>query len=170
MNILTKFHEDRKINVASRVKNAPPFGSHVFQANTKLLTKFHEEWTINVASRENSPPLGGHVFSLIWTIFKLVQNINKTNANILTSKVFTRKTAPPLAAIFELSRDQTINVASRVFTRQNVDDIQRTTDKRQSQKLTMSMLHSDIIYIQLLTKFGEDRMKYRDRPTNVTPI
>ncbi|KAH3708738.1 hypothetical protein DPMN_068197 [Dreissena polymorpha] len=142
MNILTKFHEDRKINVASRVKNAPPFGSHVFQANTKLLTKFHEEWTINVASR----------------------------ANILTSKVFTRKTAPPLAAIFELSRDQTINVASRVFTRQNVDDIQRTTDKRQSQKLTMSMLHSDIIYIQLLTKFGEDRMKYRDRPTNVTPI
>ena len=38
--------------------------------------------------------------------------------------------------------DQTINVASRVFTRQNVDDIQRTTDKRQSQKLTMSMLHS----------------------------
>ncbi|KAH3859652.1 hypothetical protein DPMN_102471 [Dreissena polymorpha] len=152
MNILTKFHEDRKINVASRVKNAPPFGSHVFQANTKLLTKFHEEWTINVASRvKTPPPLGGH-------------------ANILTSKVFTRKTAPPLAAIFELSRDQTINVASRVFTRQNVDDIQRTTDKRQSQKLTMSMLHSDIIYIQLLTKFGEDRMKYRDRPTNVTPI
>ncbi|KAH3808842.1 hypothetical protein DPMN_137201 [Dreissena polymorpha] len=173
-NILTKFHEDWTINVASRVfttKNAPPFGSHVFQANTKLLTKFHEEWTINVASRvKTPPPLGGHVFSLIWTIFELVQNINKTNANILTSKVFTRKTAPPLAAIFELSRDQTINVASRVFTRQNVDDIQRTTDKRQSQKLTMSMLHSDIIYIQLLTKFGEDRMKYRDRPTNVTPI
>ncbi|KAH3788741.1 hypothetical protein DPMN_166889 [Dreissena polymorpha] len=111
MNILTKFHEDRKINVASRVKNAPPFGSHVFQANTKLLTKFHEEWTINVASRvKTPPPLGGHVFSLIWTIFKLVQNINKTNANILTSKVFTRKTAPPLAAIFELSRG--INVTN----------------------------------------------------------
>ncbi|KAH3720771.1 hypothetical protein DPMN_063675 [Dreissena polymorpha] len=107
-NILTKFHEDWTINVASRVfttKNAPPFGSHVFQANTKLLTKFHEEWTINVASRvKTPPPLGGHVFSLIWTIFELVQNINKTNANILTSKVFTRKTAPPLAAIFELSR------------------------------------------------------------------
>ncbi|KAH3856032.1 hypothetical protein DPMN_098612 [Dreissena polymorpha] len=99
MNILTKFHEDRKINVASRVKNAPPFGSHVFQANTKLRTKFHEEWTINVASRENSPAPWRPCFSLIWTIFKLVQNINKTNANILTSKVFTRKTAPPLAAI-----------------------------------------------------------------------
>ncbi|KAH3814151.1 hypothetical protein DPMN_142643 [Dreissena polymorpha] len=84
-NILTKFHEDWTINVASRVKNAPPFGSHVFQANTKLLTKFHEEWTINVASRvlaiKTPPPLGGHVFSLIWTIFELVQNINKTNCS-----------------------------------------------------------------------------------------
>ncbi|KAH3740973.1 hypothetical protein DPMN_047691 [Dreissena polymorpha] len=149
-NILTKFHEDWTINVASRVfttKNAPPFGSHVFQANTKLLTKFHEEWTINVASRvlaiKTPPPLGGHVFSLIWTIFELVQNINKTNvlikfhddkANILTSKVFTRKFfyCPALAAIFELSRDQTINVESRVFTRQNVDDIQRTKGNHKS--------------------------------------
>ena len=73
MNLLTKFHEDKTINVASRVltrfyyshirKNAPPLGSHVFQANvtifeliqdiieTNLLTKFHEDWTINVASR-----------------------------------------------------------------------------------------------------------------------
>ncbi|KAH3771523.1 hypothetical protein DPMN_172845 [Dreissena polymorpha] len=33
-NLLTKFHEDWKINVASRVltrRNAPPPGSHVFQ-------------------------------------------------------------------------------------------------------------------------------------------
>ncbi|KAH3831244.1 hypothetical protein DPMN_104506 [Dreissena polymorpha] len=64
MNLLTKFHEDQTINVASRVKNDPPFGSHFFQANvtifeliqdiieTNLLTKFHEDWTINVASRE----------------------------------------------------------------------------------------------------------------------
>ncbi|KAH3881189.1 hypothetical protein DPMN_005112 [Dreissena polymorpha] len=64
MNLLTKFYEDRTINVASIVKNAPPLGSHVFQASviifeliqdiieTNLLTKFHEDWTINVASRE----------------------------------------------------------------------------------------------------------------------
>ncbi|KAH3693164.1 hypothetical protein DPMN_192566 [Dreissena polymorpha] len=74
INLLTKFHEDWAINVVSRVltrfyyshirKNAPPLGSHVFQANvtifdliqdiikTNLLTKFHEDWTINVASRE----------------------------------------------------------------------------------------------------------------------
>ncbi|KAH3858532.1 hypothetical protein DPMN_101158 [Dreissena polymorpha] len=71
-NILTKtnapppgnhFHEDQTVNVASRVKNAPPLGGHVCQANliifkliqdiieTNLLTKFHEDWTINVASR-----------------------------------------------------------------------------------------------------------------------
>ncbi|KAH3738295.1 hypothetical protein DPMN_044928 [Dreissena polymorpha] len=89
MNLLTKFHEDQTINVASRVltrknappnyghfyedqtknvasrvKNAPPLGSHVFQANVtifeliqdiienNILTKFHEDWTINVPSRE----------------------------------------------------------------------------------------------------------------------
>ncbi|KAH3794966.1 hypothetical protein DPMN_148508 [Dreissena polymorpha] len=66
INLLTKFHEDRTVNGASRVltrfyyshirKNAPPLGSHVFQANiiifkliqdiivTNLLTKFHEDW------------------------------------------------------------------------------------------------------------------------------
>ncbi|KAH3845820.1 hypothetical protein DPMN_088110 [Dreissena polymorpha] len=72
-NVLTKFHDDRTINVASRVltsfyyshirENVPPLGSHVFQANVtifeliqdiiefNLLTKFQEDWTINVASR-----------------------------------------------------------------------------------------------------------------------
>ncbi|KAH3798084.1 hypothetical protein DPMN_151674 [Dreissena polymorpha] len=55
------FHEDRTINVASR-ENAPPLGSHVFQANitifeliqdiieTNFLAKFHDDRTINVAS------------------------------------------------------------------------------------------------------------------------
>ena len=73
MNLLTEFHEDRTINVASRVltrfyyshirKNARPLEAIFFQANiiifeliqdiieTNLLTKFHEDWTINVASR-----------------------------------------------------------------------------------------------------------------------
>ncbi|KAH3882074.1 hypothetical protein DPMN_006005 [Dreissena polymorpha] len=52
----------------------------------------------------NVPMTGCHVFSLIWTIFKLVRDINKTNvltifhddwANIVTSRVLTRKTTPP---------------------------------------------------------------------------
>ncbi|KAH3801203.1 hypothetical protein DPMN_154850 [Dreissena polymorpha] len=80
-----------------------------------FLTKFHENWAKNVTSRvltcfyyrhieKNAPPTGGHVFSLIWTIFELVREINKTNvlanfhddwAKIVTSRVFTRKTALP---------------------------------------------------------------------------
>ncbi|KAH3863610.1 hypothetical protein DPMN_026598 [Dreissena polymorpha] len=66
-NIVTKIHEDRKINVASRVltrKNAPPPGSHFFQPiltifvliqdiiETYILAKFYEDWNINVASTE----------------------------------------------------------------------------------------------------------------------
>ncbi|KAH3838111.1 hypothetical protein DPMN_111517 [Dreissena polymorpha] len=153
MNLLTK-------------KNAPPLGSHVFQANvtifdliqdiieTNLLTKFHEDWTINVASRvltrfyyshlrKTAPPPGGH-FHDNW-------------AKIVTYRVFTRKTAPPpgghlhkdwpsnvTSTVFtSFKLNQTIKVASRVFTRQNVDDARRTTDKRRSQKVTMSTLCSE---------------------------
>ncbi|KAH3861874.1 hypothetical protein DPMN_024827 [Dreissena polymorpha] len=157
MNLLTKFHEDRTINVDSRVltrfyyshirKKAPPHGSHVFQANitifeliqdiieTNLLTKFHEDWTINVASRfhddwakivtsrEYCPtPPGGHlhedwasnVTSTVFTSLELSRGLNGTNV---------------LTKFYE---DQTINVASRVFTRQNVDDGRRTTGDHKS--------------------------------------
>ncbi|KAH3812210.1 hypothetical protein DPMN_140634 [Dreissena polymorpha] len=88
MNVLTKFHEDWIINVASRVltrfyyshisKNDPPLGSNFFQSNvtifeliqdfisTNLLSKFHEDRKLNVASRvltrKNAPPPGGHIF------------------------------------------------------------------------------------------------------------
>ncbi|KAH3895621.1 hypothetical protein DPMN_019786 [Dreissena polymorpha] len=63
-NIVTKIYEDRKINVTSRVKNAPPPGSHVFQPfvtifemiqdiiETYSLAKFYEDWNINMASKE----------------------------------------------------------------------------------------------------------------------
>ncbi|KAH3832144.1 hypothetical protein DPMN_105421 [Dreissena polymorpha] len=118
-NLLTKFHEDWKINVASRVltrKIDPPLGSHVFQANiiifkliqdiieTNLLTKFHKDWTINVASRKNAPPPGGHVFKATKTIFELIQDSIGTNLLTkfyddrkinVTSRVLTRKNAPP---------------------------------------------------------------------------
>ncbi|KAH3719001.1 hypothetical protein DPMN_061829 [Dreissena polymorpha] len=104
--------------------NAPPLGSHVFQANvtifeliqdiieSNLLTKFHEDWTLNVASRvftrKNAPPLGSHVFQVNVTIFELIQDIIQTN--LLTkfhedwtinvaSRVLTMKTASPLAAM-----------------------------------------------------------------------
>ncbi|KAH3806533.1 hypothetical protein DPMN_134856 [Dreissena polymorpha] len=79
-NLLTKFHADRKINVASRVltsKNAPPHGSH-----------FHEDRTVNVASRVliffyyshiNTPPLESHFFQANTIIFELIKDIIKTN-------------------------------------------------------------------------------------------
>ncbi|KAH3884901.1 hypothetical protein DPMN_008887 [Dreissena polymorpha] len=120
-NVLTTFHDCSHViqltgtifELNSRIKE------------TNVLTKFHEKWATNVTSRvftcfhyihieNNAPPTGGHVFSLIWTIFELVRDINKTNvltnfhddwAKIVTSRVFTRKTARPLAAIFELDRD-----------------------------------------------------------------
>ncbi|KAH3846286.1 hypothetical protein DPMN_088585 [Dreissena polymorpha] len=70
-NLLTKFHDDRKM--------PRPLGGHVFAPTgtifkliqdiigTNHLTKFHDDQTINVASRvltrlKNAPPPGGHVF------------------------------------------------------------------------------------------------------------
>ncbi|KAH3807135.1 hypothetical protein DPMN_135468 [Dreissena polymorpha] len=131
-NLLTKFHQDWTINekcpapwrpywtinVASRVKNAPPLGSHVFQAKatifelikdisgTNLLSKFHEDRKINVASRvltrKNGPPPGGHVFQPTGIIFELVQDIIGINTINVASRVLTRfyyshirKNAPP---------------------------------------------------------------------------
>ncbi|KAH3736441.1 hypothetical protein DPMN_043004 [Dreissena polymorpha] len=151
MNLLTEFHEDRTINVASRVltrfyyyshirKNATPLGGHVFQANvtifeliqniikTNFLTIFHQDWTINVAStvftRKNAPPPGGHVFQPTGIIFELVQDIIGVN---LTINVASRKIEPPLG--------------SHVF----------------QAKVTIFELIQDISGTNLLSKFHEDR-------------
>ncbi|KAH3864095.1 hypothetical protein DPMN_027109 [Dreissena polymorpha] len=97
-NLLTKFHEDRTINVASRVFTNKCGRTNGRRTNTghksypeqSVLTKFHENWAKNVTFRlltcfhyihieKNAPPTGGHVFSPIWTIFELVREINKTN-------------------------------------------------------------------------------------------
>ncbi|KAH3842189.1 hypothetical protein DPMN_115684 [Dreissena polymorpha] len=101
INLLTKFHEDWTINVASRVKNALPLGGHLIQDMIKinLLTKFHEDWTINVASRpylEKCPAPWRPCFSTTGIIFELVQDI--IGINLLT----------------KFHEDWTINVASRV--------------------------------------------------------
>ncbi|KAH3886898.1 hypothetical protein DPMN_010911, partial [Dreissena polymorpha] len=104
-------------------KTAPPPRSHVIQLTrtifelnsrikeTNFLSKFHENGAKNVTStvftcfyyihiEKNAPPTGGHVFSLIPTIFTLVRDINETNvltnfhddwAKIVISRVFTRE-------------------------------------------------------------------------------
>ncbi|KAH3827963.1 hypothetical protein DPMN_129909 [Dreissena polymorpha] len=136
-HVLTKFHEHWTKNVTSRVfpcfhfihieKTAPPPGGHVFSPiwtifelvrdinETNVLTKFHDDWAKIVTSRpykEYCPTPGGHlhedwasnVTSTVFTSFELSRGINGTN--VLT----------------KFHEDQTINVASRVVTRQNVDD------------------------------------------------
>ncbi|KAH3871420.1 hypothetical protein DPMN_034620 [Dreissena polymorpha] len=146
MNVPMKFHDPRQ--------NCPTPSSHVIQLTgtifelnshikeTNVLSKFHEHLAKNVTStvftcfhyihiEKNAPPTGGHVFSPIPIIFKLVRYINKTNVltnlhddwpKIVTSRVFTRencyyihieKNAPPtgghvfspISIIFELVRD-----------------------------------------------------------------
>ncbi|KAH3820633.1 hypothetical protein DPMN_122379 [Dreissena polymorpha] len=132
-------------------KTAPP-GSHVIQLTGtifQLNSRIKETIAKNVTSRvftcfhykhieKNAPPTGGDVFSLIWTIFELVRHINKTNVlinfyddwvKIVTSGVFTRKTAPPTGG--HIHKDLALNVTSTVFT--------------------------NFIGMKLLTKFHEDR-------------
>ncbi|KAH3772583.1 hypothetical protein DPMN_173924 [Dreissena polymorpha] len=193
-NLLTKFHEDRKINVASRVKIAPPPGSH-----------FHEDRKINVASRvltrKNAPPHGGHVFQPTGIIFEFVQDI--IGINLLTkfhedwkinaaSRVLTRfyyshirKNAPPLGShvfqakvmIFKLIQDimgtnlltkfhedGKINEASKVLTRKNVLPPSRHVFQPTG---IIFVLVQDIIGINLLTKIYEDQT-INVASTNVT--
>ncbi|KAH3748744.1 hypothetical protein DPMN_183194 [Dreissena polymorpha] len=186
----TQFHEDRKINVASRVltrKNAPPPGSHVFQPTgiifelvqdiirMNFLTKFHEDQTVNVASRvltrfyyshirKNAPPLGSHVFQANIIIFELIQDIIETNLlnkfhedwtiNV-ASRVLTMKNAPPL-----FHDDRKINVTSRVLTRKIAPSLCISFE-----------LVQDIIGLNLLTKFHEDRtIKMASIVKNATPL
>ncbi|KAH3870281.1 hypothetical protein DPMN_033463 [Dreissena polymorpha] len=77
-NLLTKFHEDRKINVASRVKNAPTPGSHVFQPTDIIFELVQDIIGINLLTKKNALPLGSHFFQANVTIFKIIQDIIET--------------------------------------------------------------------------------------------
>ncbi|KAH3883237.1 hypothetical protein DPMN_007191 [Dreissena polymorpha] len=117
-NHLTKFHDDRTINVASRVltrKNAPPPGYH---------EKSSDQEAIYSHIRKNAPPLGSHVFEANVTIFEHIQDIIKSNLLTIfhedwtinvASRVLTRKTAPPHGG--HCHDDGAKIVISRVFTR-----------------------------------------------------
>ncbi|KAH3891285.1 hypothetical protein DPMN_015378 [Dreissena polymorpha] len=140
-NLLTKFHDDRTINMASRVltrKNAtPPWRPYII--GTNHLTKFHDDRTINVASRVLTRKNAQPPYIIRTNLLTKFHEDRKINA---ASRVLTRKNAPPPGSHTKFHEHQTINVASRVFTRQNVDDGRCTTDKKRSQKLTMSTLCS----------------------------
>ncbi|KAH3704878.1 hypothetical protein DPMN_079939 [Dreissena polymorpha] len=137
-NLLTMFHDDRTIIMASRVltrKNAtPPWGPW-----TNRLTKFHDDRTIIVASRvlirKNAPPPGGHAFKTTETIFKLIQDIIGTN--LLT----------------KFHEDRKINVASRLLTRK----ISLPSGGHVFQPTGIIFeLVQNIIWDELLTRFHED--------------
>ncbi|KAH3729741.1 hypothetical protein DPMN_055719 [Dreissena polymorpha] len=103
MNLLSKFHEDLTINVASREKCPAPW-QLCFQENvtifkfiqeiidTNFLTKYHDDWAINVASRvltrKNATPpdiIGKN----------LLTKIHEDRKINVTCRVLTRKNAPP---------------------------------------------------------------------------
>ncbi|KAH3768988.1 hypothetical protein DPMN_170232 [Dreissena polymorpha] len=141
-NLLTKFHEDQTINVASRVltsfflltrKTAPPPGEQ-----NNVLKDFHEYWTINITSRELTrktakPPPWQPFLSTERNHFHTELSYHKNkywNINV-TTRV---KTAAPPDIIRKnilprLHEDWTLNVTSRV---------------------------QDIILTNVLTKFDED--------------
>ncbi|KAH3693953.1 hypothetical protein DPMN_081392 [Dreissena polymorpha] len=88
-NLLTKFHLNRKINVASRVltrKNAPPPGGHVFQPTDIIFELVQDIIAMNLLTKKNAPPLGSHVFQ---AKFHEDRKVN------VASRVLTRKNAPP---------------------------------------------------------------------------
>ncbi|KAH3889699.1 hypothetical protein DPMN_013761 [Dreissena polymorpha] len=154
-------------------RQRPILKPHLSNQKTNVLTKFHENWAINVTSRvftcfhyihieKNAPPTGGHVFSPIWTIFKLVRHINKTNdlinfhddwAKIVTSRVITRKTAPPTGGhvfqqtgtTFELNQ----HIKTNILTKLHEDWALNVTS-------TVFELDRDFIGTKLLAKFNED--------------
>ncbi|KAH3823617.1 hypothetical protein DPMN_125427 [Dreissena polymorpha] len=114
-NLLTTFNDKRAKMALGRSpeRNIVQTNNLVNSNKTNVLSKFHENWAKNVTST-----VGGHVISPIPTIFELVRDINVlTNfhdwANIVTSRVFTRKTAPPtgghvfqrIGTTFELNQD-----------------------------------------------------------------
>ncbi|KAH3811196.1 hypothetical protein DPMN_139602 [Dreissena polymorpha] len=168
--VVTKFHTNQTINLASRVKNAPLNGGH-----------FPEDRTINVASRaltrKNARTPGGHVFQPTGTIFKLFLD---------TSRVLTRKNGQPpcdhvfqpTGTIFELVQyiivtnlmtkfhdDWTINVISKVLTRFYFSHIKKwsipwgqgfLTNQNHFQTLLTNIYEDRTINANLLTKFHGD--------------
>ncbi|KAH3832231.1 hypothetical protein DPMN_105512 [Dreissena polymorpha] len=74
-NLLSKFHEDRKINVASRVKNCPRSWRPCFQPTGIMFELVQDISRINLLVKKSSPPLGIDVFQENVTVFKLIQDI-----------------------------------------------------------------------------------------------
>ncbi|KAH3733320.1 hypothetical protein DPMN_039746 [Dreissena polymorpha] len=185
-----QFHDDWAKNVTSRVHVIQLTGT-IFELNshikeTNVLTKFHENWAQNVTSRvftcfhykhieKNAPPTGGHVFSTIWTIFKFVRDINKTNvltnfhddwAKIVTSRVFTSHIIQLTGTIFELNSHIK---ETNVLTKFHENWAKNVTSSRKMPRPLAAMFFSliwtifelvrDINITNVLTNFHDDWAK-----------
>ncbi|KAH3837720.1 hypothetical protein DPMN_111121 [Dreissena polymorpha] len=166
-----QFHDDRTINVASRVltrKNATtPWRPCIIRTN--CLSKFHDDRAINVASRvlirKNAPLPSGHFFKATKTIFELIQDI--IGKNLLTkfhedrkinvaSRVLTRKKCPApwrpyiigMNLLAKFHEDRTINVASR-------EKCPTLGSHVFQANVNIFEVFQDIIETNLLTKFHE---------------
>ncbi|KAH3883400.1 hypothetical protein DPMN_007355 [Dreissena polymorpha] len=113
-NHLSKFHEDQKINVASRVLTRFYY-SHINIIGMNLRTKFYEDRTINVASRVLTRFCYGHTCT---SILVYSHTCIRKNALPLGSNVFQISLKTNL--LTKVHEDWTIN--------ENVDVAQRTTD------------------------------------------
>ncbi|KAH3868030.1 hypothetical protein DPMN_031167 [Dreissena polymorpha] len=131
-NLLTQFHDDPTINVACTVITRQIFMTHNGRRT--------------IYKRKMPRPPGGHVFQPTQTIYILFREDRTIN---VASRVLTRKNAPPL-----FLDDRTIHVASRVLTRKNATPPWRPCLQPPE---TIFKLTKDIIGINLLTKFHEDR-------------
>ncbi|KAH3711246.1 hypothetical protein DPMN_070748 [Dreissena polymorpha] len=176
INVSMKFHDPR------HKENCPPPSSHVIQLTgtifelnsrikeTNVLSKFHENWAKNVTStvftcfhyihiEKNAPPTGGHVFSPIPTIFKLVREINKTNSTRENCHyIHIDQNAPPtgghvfspISTIFELVRDQ---LNQFVTSRPNKENCPPTGGHVFQRIGTIFELNQDIIKTNILKNF-----------------
>jgi len=161
------FNRPEPFSNSSEITATPP-GGHVFHSTgtifelvqdiigTHVLTKFHEDWSKNVTSRvltrfyyshirKTATPPGSHVFQPTGTIFKLVQDIIRTN--VLT----------------KFHEDWTINVTSRVLTRFYYSHIRKTAPPLGGHVFhpteTIFELVQDFIGTHVPTKFHEDWTK-----------
>ncbi|KAH3877444.1 hypothetical protein DPMN_001311 [Dreissena polymorpha] len=158
-NIVTKIHEDRKINVTSRLltmfyysniwKNIPPPGSHVFLTNyiieTYILAKFYEDWNINVASTELTRQMltahDGHKATTKAHHEHVFNDSRPKHSNIIGTNIVTK-----------IHEDRKINVTSRLLTMFYYSNIWKNIPPPGSH----AFLTNYIIETYILAKFYED--------------
>ncbi|KAH3720646.1 hypothetical protein DPMN_063548 [Dreissena polymorpha] len=96
---------DRTSTVIKPVTSREAVSDYLTASAVGMFTCFHY-----IHIEKNGPPIGGHDFSPIWTIFKLVRDINKTNVltNFLDdwAKIPNKENCPPPPGshVFQLTR------------------------------------------------------------------